>query len=67
MGWFRKETMGEDNRDYVVENLKEGVSPEVVEDWGEYDKDHPPSNGADSREDTELFYSNRKYTTKDTD
>ncbi|MGD1908420.1 MAG: hypothetical protein ACFB0C_20855 [Leptolyngbyaceae cyanobacterium] len=32
--------MGDDARDYVAENLKEGVDPSAIDDWGEHDRDY---------------------------
>jgi hypothetical protein len=48
---FGKDEMGDDNRDYVAKNCKEGVDPRsAITDWGNYDSDfsedhHDRSNG----------------------
>ncbi|NJN04891.1 MAG: hypothetical protein HC816_21820 [Leptolyngbyaceae cyanobacterium RM1_1_2] len=67
MGWpFNKDKMGVTARNYVLENLKEGVTPEILDDWGDYEEDHRRT-GCDTREETELFYEKREYTIKETD
>lgn len=44
MGIFQKSQMGEDARDYVARNCKEGVEPRTaIEDYGEHDEDYNES------------------------
>ncbi len=47
MVWpFNKDEMGEDSRDYVIKNCKEGVDPRsAVEDFGDYDEDYNRNTG----------------------
>ncbi|PSB16043.1 hypothetical protein C7B65_22725 [Phormidesmis priestleyi ULC007] len=42
---FAKDDTGEDARDYIAKNCKEGVDPRSnISDWGNFDEDHNQSS-----------------------
>lgn len=70
---FGIDEMGEDSRDYVAKNCKEGVDPRsAITDWGDYDGDEPNTDKAAKRdgdgvgystiEEVKDFYDTTRYT-----
>jgi hypothetical protein len=74
---FGKDEMGDDNRDYVAKNCKEGVDPRsVIDDWGDEEGDENQSDrrdgtasnrdsdgvGYNTIEEVEDFYNVNRYT-----
>lgn len=70
---FGKDEMGDDNRNYVAKNCKEGIDPRsAITDWGDYDGDEPNTDRAANRdadgvgystiEEVKDFYDTTRYT-----
>lgn len=58
---FTCDNMGDEIRDQVLLNLKEGLDPEVVDDWGDYDRDysheqHEVADGMAGADRIQTFY-----------
>ena len=70
---FGIDEMGEESRNYVIENCKEGIDPRTaITDFGDYDGDTPSTDKAARRdadgigystiEEVKAFYDTTRYT-----
>lgn len=70
MGIFQKSSMGQESRDYVAENCKEGTDPRSdIEDFGEHDEDYnehyqpePTDVTASTEEEIQTYYDSLRRT-----